>query len=303
MLKRIVKAVFRKFGLQISKLPRQSESRGDLRPLCFGSYIIHTDNEALINSYSVYPETNRVITRLVAALVSRNTVVSMIDIGANCGDSAVLAKCGGDIPVLCIEGDSRLAELLHSNLADFKGITTRQVFLGENQTEVMVNVEKAGWNNTLVTNDPNATQNIVLETLDSVAGNWSGLSQLKFVKCDTEGYDVRILFGGKSTLASQQPVILFEYNREAMAQTGEEGFRVFQFLRELNYDRLLIYDAFGRFICATTLEYLDLLRDLHEYADGKSGKVYYYDILAFSKKDEELAKSFSDAERCHRARL
>jgi len=303
MLKKIVRDAFRKFGLQISKLPHQLKSRGDFRPLQFGPYTIRTDNEALINTYSFHPETNQVITRIVAALIFPKAEASMIDIGANCGDSSVLAKCGGDIPILCIEGDAQLSELLRANLVGFKDITIRQVFLGENQTKIMVNVEKAGWNNTLVTKDSGGTQSIALETLDSVTGNWSGLSQLRFVKCDTEGYDVRILFGGKSLLADRQPVLLFEYNREAMTQTGEEGFRIFRFLHELNYDKLLIYDAFGRFICVTTLENLDLLRDLHEYADGKSGKVYYYDILAFSKKDEELAKKMSDAERRHRARL
>ena len=88
-----------------------------------------------------------------------------------------------------------------------------------------------------------------------------------------------------------------------MAQTGEPGFRVFSLLQKLGYDRLLFYDAYGRFMCAASLDQVDLLTDLHEYADGKFGKVYYYDIVAFAQSDGDLARRFVESERRHRENI
>jgi len=304
MIKSFSKALLRHVGLQVTRLPKQSRFINPQQPLRFGPYNINTDNQALRQSYATYPETNRVITRLVSALNAEGYPCAVVDIGANCGDSAALAKCGGATSILCIEGDPKLCETLHANIAQLGGVTVRPTFLGESQGKMAVRVEKAGWNSTLVTATvTTSTQTINIDTLDHLVNDWHALDRLRLIKCDTEGFDVRILVGGRSTLANRQPVLLFEYNREAMAQTGESGFRVFSFLRELNYRTILFYDAFGRFICEGSLENVEFLRDLHDYADGKFGKVYYYDVVTFSRNDDSLAQRFLELERQHRRQI
>lgn len=303
MIKSLIKALLRDVGLQVTRLPKQARFIKQ-QPLRFGPYNINTDNQALRESYATYPETNRVITRLVRALNAEGDPCAVIDIGANCGDSAALAKCGGATSILCIEGDPKLCETLRTNLAQLDDATLRPTFLGESQGQIAVSVEKAGWNNTFVTTtDTTSKQTINIDTLDHLVSDWHALDRLRLIKCDTEGFDVRILVGGRSTLATRQPVLLFEYNREAMAQSGESGFRVFSLLGELNYRTMLFYDAFGRFICEGSLENVEFLRDLHDYADGKLSKVYYYDIVAFSKNDDSLAQRFLEFERQHRRQI
>jgi FkbM family methyltransferase len=302
VIKSSINALLNRVGLQVTRLPRHSRFIDRYQPLRFGPYNIYTDSQALRQSYATYPEMNRVITRIVSALNAEGTPCSVIDIGANCGDSAALAKCGGATSILCIEGDPKLCETLRVNVAQLGNVTVRRSFLGESRGKMAVSVEKAGWNSTLVTTSVTAsTQTIDIDTLDHLVSDWHALDRLRLIKCDTEGFDVRILVGGRSTLANRQPVLLFEYNREAMAQTGESGFRVFSFLRELNYRTILFYDAFGRFICEGSLENVEFLRDLHDYADGKFGKVNYYDLVTFSKNDDSLARRFLELERQLRA--
>jgi FkbM family methyltransferase len=304
MIEAFIKALFRQFGFQVTRLARQSGFTNSEAPLQFGPYKISTNNEMLRQSYANHPENNRVITRLVSVLHGEGNPCSVIDIGANCGDSAALAKCGGATSILCIEGDPKLRETLHLNVDQLGDVTVRSTFLGESRGKIVASVEKAGWNSTLVTAVITATkQTIDIDTLDNLANDWSALNCLRLIKCDAEGCDVQILFGGRSTLSNRQPVLLFEYNREAMAQIGESGFRIFSFLRGLNYETTLFYDAFGRFLCAGSLEDVEFLRDLHDYADGKSGKVYYYDVVTFSKNDAFLAQRFLELERQHRQHL
>ena len=304
MIKLFIKSLLRHIGLQVTALPKQARFVNSQQPLRFGPYNINTVSQELRQSYATYPETNRVITRLVSALNAEGNPCAVIDIGANCGDSAALAKCGGATSILCIEGDPKLCEALRANIAQLGDVTVLPTFLGESQGKIAVRVEKAGWNDTLVTTTvTTSTKTINIDTLDHLVNDWHALDRLRLIKCDTEGFDVRILIGGRSTLADRQPVLLFEYNREAMAQSGESGFRVFSFLRELNYRTILFYDAFGRFVCEGSLENVEFLRDLHDYADGKFGKVYYYDVVTFSKTDDSLAQRFLEFERQHRREI
>ena len=191
MVKSSVKAIFRRAGFQISRLPDPAPGVAPAA-LRFGPYTIESSNEALHYSYRAYPETNRVITRIVAALCSDGKRISMIDIGANCGDSAALARCGGPVAILCVEGDPLLCQTLRANLQPFDDIAIRQVFLGEAPGQIEVCMEKSGWNNTLANPAVASGQMVRLDTLDHVVEDWPALRDLGFIKCDTEGFDVRI---------------------------------------------------------------------------------------------------------------
>jgi FkbM family methyltransferase len=284
------------FGLQVRRLHPPIDRFGSLR---FGRFVVQTDNSELIRTYRDYPETNMVIDRLVT-LISKRGAMAMIDIGANCGDSLAIAKAASpDTEVLCIEGDESLLLKLARNAQQFKGVEIKGGYLGETSRRISVSIQKRGYNNTLVSTDGGEV--ISIEQLDTMILSWVGLPRLRFIKCDTEGYDIGVLFGARETLRTYQPVLLFEYNREAMHTVGEQGSRIFSYLADLEYHEVLFYDNLGRFLLATDLLHKNLLQDLHDYTDGRAGEIYYYDIVAFAKKDAELVADFLREERLHRA--
>lgn len=298
MMKSLINAVLCGAGYQINRIPDHVVRMRRQSVLEFGPYRIRTDNKGLFDAYS-HPETNRVITRLVSELVKSGRV-AMIDVGANCGDTAALAKCGGPAAILCVEGDPSLCALLRANTAQFEDTVVREVFLGEKAGKMVVSMEKAGLNNTLAARGNAEKQTVVLETLDHLVRDWGDVADLRLIKCDAEGFDVRILIGGQQTLAACHPVLLFEYNRDSMVQTEEPGVRIFAFLKDLDYDQMLVYDNAGRFFCAGELNDLDFVRDLHDYADGKHRKIDYYDFVVFSKGDRPFARRFLESERLYR---
>jgi FkbM family methyltransferase len=296
-LKSLVKKIFRLLGLQVRRLQSPTRASGPLR---FGRFVVETDNPELVQIYRDLPETNTVISRLVT-LLSGKGPVAMIDIGANCGDSLAIAKAASpDSEVLCVEGDDGLLLLLERNAKQFTRVQITQAYLGETSAQVSFSIEKRGYNNTLVTAPGGEVLSI--ERLDKIVHAWAGLPRLRFIKCDTEGHDVNILFGAEDTLRTYQPVVLFEYNREAMHAVGEEGSRIFSFLADLAYHYVLFYDNLGRFVLATDLSHKSLLQDLHDYADGRARTIYYYDIVAFANKDDELASQFLREEKVYRTR-
>jgi FkbM family methyltransferase len=298
MLKSWINSALRNAGYQIRRVPKRAVGLKRGSALRFGPYTIHTDNESTYNAYAD-PEANQVITRLVAAL-TREGKVAMIDVGANCGDTAAMARMGGPAAILCVEGDPSLCASLRANMAQFKDVEVRQVFLGEAPETIFVAMEKAGFNNTLATRGDGGKQPVVLDTLDHLVEDWPPVADLRLIKCDAEGFDIRILFGGRKTLAVRRPILLFEYNRDSMEQTEEPGFRIFPFLKELDYNRMLVYDNIGRFVCAAELKELDFIRDLHDYADGKHGKIDYYDFVIFNHADNVFAQGFLESERRNR---
>lgn len=295
MIKAIVRNLLRPLGLQLTSLPGHPVKGGSLQ---IGPYSIKTDNRELIRSYRDFPLTNSVIARVVATIAKTQPGLSMIDVGANCGDSAAIAKTAHDLPILCIEPDEHLHRQLQDNLRQFRHITLVRQYLGEASATATFGVTKTGQNNTLVTSTEGAPATTIdFKTLDETLQGWPALPQVRFLKCDTEGFDVRVLHGARRLLAKEQPVVLFEYNRDSMTGCAEDGFRVFDFLRQSGYAQVLFYDAYGRFIAATDLGNTDLIRDFHDYAEGLKGKVLYYDVLAFAEKDAALARDFIQAER------
>lgn len=295
-LNALIGRILQIFGLQISRLPNQPVKNGCLK---LGDFHLATDNRELIRSYRDYPLTNRVITRIVSALSADAPEMTMIDVGANCGDSAALAKIAHDLPILCIEPDPHVFEFLKQNMAGLREVQSVQHYLGEANAKTQgFAVQKAGWNMTLV--QTTGGNQLDLKPLDEISSDWPGRAQLGFLKCDTEGFDVRILHGAQQLLKDCQPVILFEYNRETMSAGGEEGSRVFRYLEGLGYGPVLFYDAYGRFLAASDLKKHDLMMDFHDYAEALMGKVLYYDILVFPRCAELKAEVFVASERLFR---
>jgi FkbM family methyltransferase len=65
---------------------------------------------------------------------------------------------------------------------------------------------------------------VVVKTLDELAG----VSNVKFIKCDVEGHEIRVFEGARRLIAEHQPVVQFE-------STAPEASRLFDFFGQLGY--------------------------------------------------------------------
>lgn len=255
----------------------------------------------LTDIYLDSPDYNGELGRLISIAIGKYPDLGLIDIGAHCGDTAAIAKTAADIPILCIEGDKRVHDLLSRNIKQFGGVATRCAFLGENEEELALSIADEAGSLMLVPNSQAAASRIALTTLDACALEMDDVDRYHLLKVDTEGFDCRILRGGMRYIRRVKPMIMMEYHRKNMRRNGENGLDTLEQLRDEGYRDVLFYDNGGRLLTTATLDEMDLVRDLHEYADGYEASIFYYDLCIFHSRDADIAARFSTSERALRA--
>jgi FkbM family methyltransferase len=227
----------------------------------------------------------------------------VIDIGANQGDSAALIKSGADVPVICVEGDDSLIDQFKANTAQFRNILLLKIFLSDQAVELDCEHANVGHNLTLT--PAGRSKKSVLTRFTSLDNLYTEdliNDNCKLLKIDTEGFDLKIMRGGDHFIKKIKPVILFEMNRENLASTESDPFSIFQWLLDRSYNSILFYESDGRFMFSSQLTNQDQLRQIYYYADGKSAKVRYLDIVVFHESDDTLATEFIAFEEMHRLR-
>lgn len=289
------------FGLQLQRMPRHLRSWSVTNvSVTVGKFkLVMRSNSLLPDIFKSNPDYSSELGRVVAAALSKYSDLRVIDVGANFGDSVAIVKSSADIPVLCVEGDEQCLQLLKENAKQFRDVSIYQLFLGERSETITAHFEKQGWNTTIVPSQNGSLSGVQLNCLDDFLAEQGDSSCYKVLKIDTEGFDCRIIRGGEKFIREVKPVITFEYNRDGMRRIGEDGFSTLRLLRDIGYNNILVYDGQGRLLTAFEFNQANeqLLKDLHTYANGSNGAIYYYDLCLFHKEDEDVAVKFQRAER------
>lgn len=258
-----------------------------------GNYLISMPgNNPLVKHYELFPNYNIELGKLAEIINKKYPGCSIIDIGANVGDTIAVVKSVIDIPIIGIEGDEFSYKFLNQNASLFNNLYIINQFLGDNNEQKLVNTEKEGWNTTLI---PDATgkKSITLKTLDEILNDTKlNGRDIKLIKIDAEGFDTIILRGSFNTLAKHNPVLYFEYNRENMDIIGEDGLSTLYALIELGYNNIAFLDNHNRCLMYTSLTQTDIIKQLHDYADGINGLIPHYDLCIFHKNDNDIAQDF-----------
>ena len=252
----------------------------------------------ICDHYERFPDYMAHLGRLAGLVQKVCPGFSTIDVGANVGDTACILKaaCPGT-PVLCIEGDAFTFGFLQKNVSRLPGVQANCQFLGESCGSLSVRVGKAGWNTTLVPGTGANSQALSLRSLDDVIADHPEFRGAKLLKVDAEGFDCRILRGARQLLETARPIVTFEYNRENMREIGENGKDTIEMLMQLGYSALALHDSDGRFFAGVELQNTRFIQDIHNYADGTNGAIYYFDMTVFHSEDEKVAIQFFDIER------
>jgi FkbM family methyltransferase len=249
--------------------------------------------------YEDFPGHMEQLTTLVRLLKSKYPDLQAIDVGANVGDTACIIKSAADIPLVCIEGDGDIFELLQENVSQFQGVTAHKLFLGEKTGDMAVTLENKGWNAAIRPANQMEAQTIDITSLDDFLAGRPVSASCKLLKIDAEGFDCSIIRGAGNFLQRMHPVIIFEFNREVMEAIGENGLSTLAMLRRLGYSRVAFHDCTGRFVTDTSLSNELLVMDLLGYADGKFAPIYL-DLTVFHGDDEDAAVEFIQSERARR---
>lgn len=237
-----------------------------------------------------HPHYDTLLPRLGRALAApEGRPLTMIDVGANIGDTAALMLDETAVRLLAIEPDDDYYRLLRRNAANWPGVTCVQTALADRVdggTPTLARVEGTAH---VVT--PGGT------TLDALLAFYPEFADVELLKIDTDGCDAKVLRGARALLASAQPVVFFELAPAYYRRMGETSlWAPFALLAEFGYASFSLYDNEGR---------LRLIADPAAQADIEAAltlaetRGYYYDVLAFPATRARLAEEFLAAERTH----
>lgn len=225
---------------------------------------------------------------VVAAIVKQKYAnATMIDVGANIGDSAAIIQSYVPVPILCIEGNPKFIPMLTKNAAGLSEITIEQCFVGD-QNETVVPVNTGG-----TARLETSVNGIEVKTMQQILAKHSSFAAAKLLKIDTDGFDNKIIRASADLLARAKPVLFFEYDPFFLKKQQEDPSAVFEVLHSLEYNRLILFDNLGKLLCEVTSDNKKLLADLTAYYhnEGKS----YLDICALHISDEDLVEKIKQA--------
>ncbi len=290
----MIRGLLNTIGYDIVKVNVHSENKAKIvRKVKVGNYFVDMPgNNPQISTYKYEPEVNTQLARLAVCIFNKYKDLTVLDIGANVGDTIAVIKSAVDVPIIGVEGDAISYGFLEKNTAQFQQVTIIKEFLGEKRQTLQVALEKGGWNTTLVPSETSGNQ-LTLKTLDEVLAEHqlSNLT-LKLLKVDTEGFDTIILRGAFALIQQHKPVLYFEYNKSNMDAIKEDGLSTLLSLEKCGYRKVLFFDNRGRYMLTAPITNHTLIKELHYYADESNSEIVYYDICLFHEEDEDLATIF-----------
>jgi FkbM family methyltransferase len=219
--------------------------------------------------------------------------IHAIDIGANVGDTAALICKFIDIPVLCIEGDSRLLPLLRENTRGIGGkIEIEPGFIGTDGQSVNPRLIGDRGRNACLVDALDDGGPMKLRTLESVLADHPSFAAAKLLKTDTEGFDFDILRQSIGFIRRAKPVVFFEYDPHFKPSDPDAGLKTIEALIDAGYSTFVYFDNFGNLLLDVDSEQRGTFASLDRYLDSNrrhGPAVYYFDICAFHREDSDLA--------------
>jgi FkbM family methyltransferase len=295
-MKRLIRKMLGYFGYDFIKVMPTSFKKEIVTRVGKFDLVMPSFNP-LARTYRAQPEFASEISRLTLAVLAKYPDLVFLDVGANAGDTAARVKSVADIPVISIEGDDVSFSYLSKNVRQFSQVTVIRQFLGEKEGEITADLDKKGWNTTIIPSVESKNR-IAIKTLDKVLQENALLHKnLKIFKVDTEGFDTIIIRGSKEYIRVARPMIYLEFNWDNMNAIEENGLNTIFALREAGYHKILFFDDRGKYILTTSLDHTELIQSLSDYADGKTGLIYYYNLCLLHEEDDDLASKIALAER------
>ena len=212
---------------------------------------------------------------------------TIVDVGANVGDTAISMARHTSNTIIAIEGSQKFFDLLCKNVK--KNNLQNQIlcinqligsgdFKGELQVHEGTGVLKKSAHTTKLT------------SLDSILEN---IHDVVLIKTDTDGFDYNILSSAYQTINKSLPLVFWE--NELREDYDLESYQnLYRDLSEKGYQEFYLFDNFGQLICKTNS--LKVVEDFNLYFLNqkkhlKHRTIYYLDILAVSEKNSQYAAS------------
>lgn len=215
---------------------------------------------------------------------------TIIDVGANIGDTSIMMVNETKANIICIEPSDIYFSYLEKNIKrlpkDKRGqITCVKALVGSKELTGGCLVHSGGTAVIVENEDTNYVQFKALDDLIETKDN------ISLIKVDTDGYDFEVLLSANSLISKSKPILFWENQISNELQSlGYE--KLYFFLDNLGYKYIYIFDNFGNVLLEeVTYKTLKMINSYVSSMDrmNSSRTFYYTDILAVTDKNKALA--------------
>ena len=260
--------------------------------LPYGEFMLQCDeSHHLPRILAMVPDFGRPLAELVLALEVASP--SVIDVGANIGDTALLlARFAPGTRVLCIEGDRRFIPDLTVNTSQIRNVTIAEAILADRTYTAhgqFTSLARQG-GTAHITLDQSGDA-LEMQTLDHVLGRYPEFASPDVIKVDTDGFDPAILRGAACTLRTARPVAFYEWDPFSYDAAGESDLGHAEFLTDLGYNEFLFFTNIGEPMLRVRNPGREVWESLAHYSRVRHSKNgLYYDVAAFPGERQECCE-------------
>jgi FkbM family methyltransferase len=241
---------------------------------------------------ALYPLYDANIGRIAAAIARKYPRGSVVDVGANVGDTAAIIRGSCRLPILCIEGDPTFFELLERNARTIGDIVLERTLLGD--PAIAFDGELNAAHGTARVVERRGATRVRFERLEDVLKRHPELASPCFVKIDTDGFDLAIIMASAGLWRQVHPAIFFEYD-PALLRADEDPQCAFDLLASVGYESMLVYENTGEYVLQVRLADRAALEDLHAFYSGR-GSERYADLCVFHHDDADVCEALRRTE-------
>lgn len=222
---------------------------------------------------------------LARALDAVAAPVTVIDVGANIGDSTLQILDAVDGRVLCVEADDAYLAYLHRNVDGDPRVAVVEALLVTDPAASGATAVRSG-GTTRFTEGEVADAAPTITPAALRAGH-PDFADLRLIKSDTDGFDVKLVPALAREWAASTPVLFFEYDPYLIRIAGFDPLDVWRELAELGYRDTAVWTHDGLPVRRTTTEEIGAqIGVLDEFNHRRPGSRSYWDVAVVHQSDE-----------------
>lgn len=224
------------------------------------------------------------LVHLAAALARGAQELTVLDVGANIGDSTLQILAATDARVLCVEGDPFYLEFLHLNVDSDPRVTVVEALLAAGGSSTATTAIRTGGTTRFA--EGGRDDGLTAVSAADLRAAHPGFDRVRLVKSDTDGYDVVLVPAVAEAWVDQPPVLFFEYDHELSRLAGNDPEQLWDRLAVLGYRDAAVWDNGGRPLGRTTTDRLPVLAKELDLPLAERD-VHYWDVAVAHEDDEE----------------
>lgn len=233
------------------------------------------------------PSYGQNLVELAALLAVDGTPLTVVDVGANIGDSTLQILNATESRVLCVEADGFFLDYLHRNVGDDPRVTIEASLLEPGDSVDAVQKAPVRVGGTTRFEPGTSSETAPTVSTSELRRRHPDLDQLRLVKSDTDGYDVVLVPALARAWSESSPVLFFEYDHVLSRVAGNHPILVWDELAKLGYSEVAVWDFSGQPLGRMAVDDISVAARV---LDGTpAGRSHDYWDVAVAHRDDEAA--------------